>query len=73
MMVDELRVAIERAQQQPDEVQRRVARLIAEAIEEHEWDALVATPESQAFLAGLAAETRAAIAAGETEAGGWEL
>ncbi|HUY76888.1 MAG TPA: hypothetical protein VMV29_08955 [Ktedonobacterales bacterium] len=72
-MVDELRVAIERAQQQPDEVQRRIAQLIAEEIEEQEWDTLVATPESQAFLAELAAETRAAIAAGETEDGGWEL
>jgi len=72
-MVDELRLAIEQAQQQSDDLQRHIAQLIAEAIEEQEWDALVATPESQAFLDELVAETRAAIAAGETEEGGWEL
>jgi polyhydroxyalkanoate synthesis regulator phasin len=72
-MVDELRLAVEQAQHQSDEVQRRIAQLIAEALEEQEWDQLVSTPESQAFLDELVAETRAAIAAGETEEGGWEL
>ena len=72
-MVDELRVAVEQAQQQPDDVQRHIAQLIAEAIEEQEWDELVGTPESQLFLDELATETCAAIVAGETEEGGWEL
>ena len=72
-MVDELRLAVEQAQHQPDDVQRRIAQLTEDALEEQEWDELVATPESQAFLDQLAAETRAAIAKGETEEGGWEL
>lgn len=71
-MVDELRQAIEQAEMQPDEVQRRIAQLIREQIEEREWDELVSTPESQAFLKQLAEETRAAIASGETEEGGWD-
>lgn len=65
-MVDELRQAIEQAQQQPEEVQRQIAELIALALEEREWDALVSTPESQRFLAELAEEARAEIAAGTT-------
>jgi DnaJ-domain-containing protein 1 len=72
-MVDELRQAIAQAEQEPEEVQRRIAQLIQEEIEEREWDTLVATPESQQFLTELAAETREAIAKGETEEGGWEL
>lgn len=65
-MVDELRQAIEQAQRQPEEVQRRIAELIALALKEREWDALVTTPESQRFLAELAAEARSEIAAGTT-------
>ena len=72
-MVDELRRAVAQAEQEPEEVQRRIAQLIQEELEEREWDTLVASPESQRFLAELAAETRAAIANGETEEGGWEL
>ncbi len=65
-MVDELRRAVEAAERQPDELQRHIAELIALALEEAEWDALVATPESQAFLAQLAEEARAEKAAGTT-------
>lgn len=64
-MVDELRQAIEQAQQQPEEVQRQIAELIALALEEREWDALVSTPESQQFLAELSREIDEQIAAGE--------
>jgi hypothetical protein len=66
-MVDELRQAVAQAEQEPEEVQRRIALLIQEELEEREWDALIATPESRAFLTELAAETRAAIAKGETD------
>jgi len=63
-MVDELRQAIEDAQQQPEEVQRHIAEVIALAIEEAEWDDLVSSPESRAFLAQLAQEAREANASG---------
>jgi hypothetical protein len=66
-MVDELRQAVAQAEQEPEEVQRRIALLIREELEEREWDALIATPESRAFLTELAAETRASIAKGETD------
>lgn len=70
-MVDELRQVIEQAQQQPEEVQRHIAELIALALEEREWDALVSTPESQRFLAELSREIDEQIAAGEVEDGGF--
>jgi hypothetical protein len=57
-MVGELRMAVEAAERQPDELQRHIAELIALA--------LVATPESQAFLAQLAEEARVENAAGTT-------
>ncbi|MEO7000625.1 MAG: hypothetical protein ABI068_02345 [Ktedonobacterales bacterium] len=60
MIVDELRQAIEVAQQQSEIVQRHIAEMIAFAIEEAQWDDLVSTPESQAFLAQLAQEAREA-------------
>ncbi|HEY7780836.1 MAG TPA: hypothetical protein VIC85_11555 [Ktedonobacterales bacterium] len=55
-MVDELRVAIEHALRRPDEVQRQIAEMMESQLEEQEWDALVSTPESQAFLARLSRE-----------------
>lgn len=72
-MVDELRHAVEQVERQPEDVQRQIAEIIEDALREHAWDALVSTPESQRFLADLAAETRAAIARGDTEEGGWDL
>ncbi|HLJ80886.1 MAG TPA: hypothetical protein VKT52_05320 [Ktedonobacterales bacterium] len=65
-MVEELRQVFEQAQQQPEDVQRHIAEMIALALEEAEWDALVSTPESQRFLAKLAQEARAEAAAGTT-------
>jgi ubiquinone biosynthesis protein UbiJ len=65
-MIDELRRAVQEAEHQPEPLQRHIAELIALAIEEAEWDALVSTPESQDFLAELAEEARMENAAGTT-------
>jgi len=65
-MVDELRQVFEQVQEQPDDVQRHIAELVALALEEAEWDAIVSTPESKRFLAQLAEEAQAENAAGST-------
>ena len=65
-MVDELRRAFDQAATQPEAVQRHIAEMIALALEEAEWDEIASTPESQRFLAELADEARAEIAAGTT-------
>ena len=57
-MVEELRRAIERAQEQPEEEQRRIAQLILEELEDQEWEA---SPE----LAAAIAEAHAEITAGD--------
>jgi hypothetical protein len=72
-MVEELRQILELAQQQPEDVQRHLAELIALELEEREWDAIASTPASQQLLAKLAAEAREEIARGEVEEGGWDL
>jgi hypothetical protein len=58
---------------QPDDVQRQIAELIESRLEEQEWDAIVSTPESQAFLARLSGEIDEQEAAGDVEDGGWDL
>lgn len=68
-MVDELRQALDLLGQLPDEEQRRIAQLILEEVEQREWDELVGSPRSKAFLKRLIAEAKA----GETEDGGLEL
>jgi F0F1-type ATP synthase membrane subunit b/b' len=65
-MVNELRHVFEQAERQPEDVQRPIAEMIALALEEAEWDALVSTPKSQEVLARLAEEARAEIVAGTT-------
>ena len=65
-MVDELREVFEQVQEQPEDVQRHIVEVVALALEEAEWDALVSTPESKRFLAQLAEEARAENAAGLT-------
>lgn len=72
-MVEELRQAIAQVEQQPEEMQRRIAEVITLALEEREWDALTSTTESQAYLAQLSREIDEQEAAGEVEEGGWEL
>lgn len=54
-------------------VTRVKRQLVLEAAEEREWDAIVSQPHVQAALRRMEAETRRAIAAGETEEGGFGL
>ena len=65
-MVGELRRVIERAERQPESVQRQIAQLIEAELEQTEWESIVSSRESQDFLTELAAEARAEIAAGKT-------
>lgn len=60
-MVEELRLLFERAEQQPEDVQHRLAELLRLELEEEEADAIDASPELLARLA----ESRRQIANGE--------
>ena len=71
-MADELRQAFELAQQQPDDVQRRIAALVKLELDEREWEAIIGSPEDQETLDRLVAEARDEIARGDVEDGGWE-
>jgi len=68
-MVDELRQALDMLGLLPDEEQRKIAQIVLEEIEQREWDQLVGSPRSKAFLKRLIAEAKA----GEVEDGGLEL
>jgi hypothetical protein len=68
-MVDELRQALDLLGQLPDEEQRKIAQIVLEEIEQREWDQLVSSPRSKAFLKRLIADAKA----GEVEDGGLEL
>ncbi|GEM_PF-663007 len=59
--------------EEQDVVAQALLERLKELEEEREWDALVSTPKSQAFLEKLSAEIDRKIAAGEFEEGGWEL
>lgn len=48
-----------------DEVAARIKDILKELEEEHEWEAMVSTPESQALLAKLKARAEEQIAAGK--------
>lgn len=65
-MVGELRRIFERAERQPESVQRQIAQLIEAELEQTEWESIVSSSESQEFLTELAAEARAEIVAGKT-------
>ena len=65
-MVDELRQALDLLGQLPDDEQRHIAQLILEEVEQREWDELVSSPRSKAFLKRLIAEAKA----GESDYGG---
>lgn len=72
-MVDELRQALEQAQERlSEDAQRRLAAQIEVWLDEQEWDALVSSAQGQETLERLAAEARAEIARGDVEEGGWE-
>lgn len=68
-MVDELRQALDLLGQLPDEEQRKIAQIVLEEIEQRDWDKLVSSPRSKAFLTRLIAEAKA----GEIEDGGLDL
>lgn len=68
-MVDELRQALDLLGQLPDEEQRKIAQIVLEEIEQRDWDKLVSSPRSKAFLKRLIAEAKA----GEIEDGGLDL
>jgi hypothetical protein len=57
-MLDELQRAMELAQQQPEDEQRRIAQLILEELEDREW-------EESAELAAATAEAHAELANGD--------
>jgi hypothetical protein len=65
-MVKELQHVVAQVEREPEDVQRQIAEVIAMELEERTWQRLVSTPESQHFLAQLAGEARAEIAAGTT-------
>jgi hypothetical protein len=68
-MVDELRQALDVLGQLPDEEQRRIAQIVLEEIEQREWDEMVSSPQSKAFLKQPIAEAKS----GEIEDGGLTL
>jgi DnaJ-domain-containing protein 1 len=69
VMVEELRQALDALGQLPEEEQRQIAQLALEEIEQRQWDELVGSPRSKAFLKRLIAEAKE----GEIEDGGLEL
>jgi hypothetical protein len=69
VMVEELRQALDALGQLPEEEQRQIAQLALEEIEQRQWDELVSSPRSKAFLKRLIAEAKE----GEIEDGGLEL
>lgn len=59
----------------PEEQARAAEQLaqLADQLErQREWDALLATPESQAYLAAREREVMQELEAGKTDEGGWE-
>jgi hypothetical protein len=66
-MTELLRQVIARIELLPSEQQDAIAEKMQRELEELEWDALVAKPSSQRYLAHLAAEAREEDAAGLTE------
>lgn len=71
-MVEDLRRAIEHAQQMPDEAQRQLAEQIEAWLQEREWDKIVESPDGRARLARLVKEGRDEIARGDVEDGGFD-
>lgn len=55
-MVEELRLVIERAQRQPEDVQRRLAEILREALDQDVADEWEATPAERAAIEASRAE-----------------
>lgn len=69
-MTELLRRVVEEVEQLSPERQDAIAEAMRREIEEQEWDALLATPESQRLLQQLATEALAEDAAGKTRESG---
>jgi DnaJ-domain-containing protein 1 len=68
-VVDELRQALDVLGQLSEEQQRHIAQFVLKEVEQREWDELVASPRSRAYLKRLVAEAKQ----GEIEDGGLDL
>lgn len=69
------RISALAAEMDPEDQARATEQLqtLADQLErEREWNTLLVTPESQAYLAEREREVMQELAAGETEEGGWE-
>ena len=67
-MTERLKRVVSQIELLPAEEQDAIAEWIEEELDDREWDALLARPESQRLLTQLAAEARRQDAAGETVA-----
>ncbi len=70
-MTEQLRYAVNAAQQLSTDDQNVIAARILKEIEDLEWDRLLATPESDAFLDMLEEEALREYREGRTEEGGF--
>jgi hypothetical protein len=66
-------LAVDADPQEQEYVTQEIEALSERLKNDREWDELLATPESQAFLHELSAEVDEAIRKGETVEGGWSL
>jgi hypothetical protein len=65
-MTERLKQVVARVEQLPADQQDELAELLQLELEQREWDALIATPESRRYLAQLVAEAEEEDAAGKT-------
>ena len=65
-MTDLLKQVVAQVEQLPADQQDELAELLQMELEQREWDALIASPESRRYLAQLVAEAEAEDAAGQT-------
>lgn len=65
-------LAAELSPEEQEQAARQLTALAEELKRQRDWDVLLATPESQAFLREMHEEVLREIAAGETVEGGWE-
>jgi hypothetical protein len=72
-MTEQLRLAFERAQQLPENVQNFLAKRLLEEIEAQEWEQIVSKPHDRATIHTLAEEAFGEYQRGETEEGGFAV
>lgn len=64
-MTELLKRVVAQVEELPAEQQDAIAELLQQELEEREWEAIVAKPGSQSFLAQLATEARRERARGQ--------